>query len=191
MSFSVIHRNRQIDIVPQGVISLAVDSEGVFTAALRKDSSIDVYNVDDAKNAYISFTIPARPSLKIKTVLWIPYANSSSLNFNSNYPKERLICATLTGYIIEWDLSTLQEKSRVNVYGGGVHSIAISPNHKYIACACDDGSVQIFNSGYSTENSSDMLSLSSSGSISSSIYSSSISFISSLPQQRNNKTVAV
>ncbi|KAK2953509.1 putative U3 small nucleolar RNA-associated protein 4 like protein [Blattamonas nauphoetae] len=154
-----IHRNRLVDWIPSSIVSVAIDPTGNFTALARENSSIEIYSTANLSNIFLYCAIPPRESLQIRSLVWIPDLQHSSMSIKSQdttkIPTYRLIAGTLTGHLIEWNLSRLSEQYMIDTHGGAVWNLALSPNGELLGVACEDGSVRLYSTGVSSDDSDD------------------------------------
>jgi WD40 repeat protein len=99
--------------------------------AARKGTSL---LITGPKN--LTQTIPGSQSEPIEALCWT--LTNSTL---------RLFSAGLSGSIVEHDLTTLLPKAVTHSMGGGVWSMAASPQLDRIAVGCEDGLTRVFGFG--------------------------------------------
>lgn len=69
------------------------------------------------------------PSAYLRSIFWF---------------QDRLLTGGLNGQICEWDLSRLEEKKTHDSMGGPIWNMSLSSGWKFLAIACEDGSVRVF-----------------------------------------------
>lgn len=102
------------------------------------DSSSDEENVKMAKPELPVFEKPSAEKLNIKHIL--------PLEISSSLPQARLFTAGVDGRIREWNLKDggRQETFSLDVVGGAIWCMAVSPDQDTIAVGSEDGRVRLF-----------------------------------------------
>ena len=72
--------------------------------------------------------------------MWIRNDNNTENSF-FNY---RLFGSGLQGQVFEVNLHTMCVENQSDSYGGPVWMVDKNPNNNTIACACEDGSIRLF-----------------------------------------------
>lgn len=107
------------------------------------DSDVDMEVTLNLKNTNRNTHTPARISMsdtKLNLKHQLPLSTSSTL------PRARFFTAGVDGRIREWNMvdGCRQEIFSVDVNGGSIWSLAVSPDQETLAVGCEDGRVRLF-----------------------------------------------
>ncbi|GMH38641.1 hypothetical protein BSKO_06525 [Bryopsis sp. KO-2023] len=123
---------------PTAIVALAATEDGCFVAAARESGAIEVYETSDEFPTFsLAKVIPGRKGAAISSLLWAKGGKG----------RWRLLSGGLDGFIVEWDLQTLDVKTSETAHGGAVWGMAMKTSkdgEQLLAAACDDGSVRVF-----------------------------------------------
>ena len=109
------------------------------------DSSADEVDISPAiaKNAAIELTKYTRDTSKLNSKHLLPLAESDK------FPRARLFTAGVDGRLREWSNSLQTGNQTVEIFsidvnGGAIWSLAVSPDQKVLAVGCEDGRIRLF-----------------------------------------------
>uniref|UniRef100_A0A7N9CIT1 UTP4 small subunit processome component n=1 Tax=Macaca fascicularis TaxID=9541 RepID=A0A7N9CIT1_MACFA len=129
-----VHRVRFFNYVPSGIRCVAYNNQSNRLAVSRTDGTVEVYNL--SANYFQEKFFPGHESRATEALCWAE--------------GQRLFSAGLNGEIMEYDLQALNIKYAVDVFGGPIWSMAVSPSgsqllvSKQLLVGCEDGSVKLF-----------------------------------------------
>nr|XP_015298583.1 PREDICTED: cirhin isoform X4 [Macaca fascicularis] len=123
-----VHRVRFFNYVPSGIRCVAYNNQSNRLAVSRTDGTVEVYNL--SANYFQEKFFPGHESRATEALCWAE--------------GQRLFSAGLNGEIMEYDLQALNIKYAVDVFGGPIWSMAVSPSGSQLLVGCEDGSVKLF-----------------------------------------------
>jgi U3 small nucleolar RNA-associated protein 4 len=114
----------------------------------RENNSIEIWKADTFAQIVV---VPGHKNVDIRCLHWlepdaVPGNAENILYYNRQKGKKtltkkrRLITTGLNGVIIEWDLLTMQPKSKLNIHCAIWQSVMVG---KFMYVACEDGSIRV------------------------------------------------
>ncbi|CAL4191113.1 unnamed protein product, partial [Meganyctiphanes norvegica] len=122
-----IHNVRFYDHEPKAIHCMAYEESAERLALSRADGSIEIWNC--SYRPYLYHVIGGNEESSVEALIWC---------------HGRLFSAGLHGFILEYDLGTLQAKSHTAVTGGPTWCLALSPDKKKLAAGTEEGYVCLF-----------------------------------------------
>eukprot|EP00736_Rhodelphis_marinus_P011539 Rmarinus@m.12070 len=123
-----VHRCNFVDWVPSPITALSYSKDGSRLAVGHEDGNIDVWRTD---YWILERTLIGTASTK----------SPSSIVWTSG---TSLICSSLSGYLTTWNLADLRSGTSVESHGGAVWGLSMDESGSYVAAACDDGGIRVF-----------------------------------------------
>ena len=133
-----VHRCKFFEWMPSAVCAMAYHPELPMLAIGRENGNIEFWNTEE--KWFCESVISGHENLSIRSLIW---TNAIS---NSEHPfyKYRLFGAGLQGQLFEINLHRLCVEVQSDSYGGPVWMMQRNPNNDTVACACEDGSLRLF-----------------------------------------------
>ena len=104
---------------------------------LKKNGFVKLYIILEL---FHEQTIPGHENLSIRSLVWCQNEFETELSLF----KYKLFGTGLQGQIFEVNLHSLSIENKSDSYGGPVWMMAKNPQNHTLACACEDGSIRLF-----------------------------------------------
>jgi len=129
----VVHRCRFTEWTPSGIQSISVKQDGSSVAVARSNGDIEIWSTQG--NWFCEKRIPGTQDLATTALQW---AN------------DRLYSVGMNACLVEWDTNALVPAHIADALGGPIWCASVSPNNKFIAVGCMDGTLRLFDITYPT-----------------------------------------
>ena len=146
-----IHRCGLVETVAAAVVSVSMAGTEDAVAVGRGDGSVEVWRRAAGRGGvggrsvwYVSCRIPGRENGRVEALAW---AGGGGKGVASSAPAPpRLFCGGYQGILTEVDVASGMPRHVEDSYGGPVWGMRLdpSPEGRFLAVACDDGGVRLF-----------------------------------------------
>jgi U3 small nucleolar RNA-associated protein 4 len=120
---------------------VAFNKAQTLLAVARTTGDIEIWTTNGATvHSWVPIKrIPAQSQTTVEAIVW---------KFDKLDDTEKLYTAGLHGCITEWDLETLLPKNTSEVLGGAIWDMCTSDNSEYLAVACEDGKIRMYDTQF-------------------------------------------
>lgn len=141
----LLHRCQFVPFSSGSISQMIYDPNSHHLAICRSNGDIDIFtvhhNVDPVTTPRIA------PLVRIPTAGFHRVVQCIAFGHSSNHQSAHLICGTLSGHLLQWDLLSMTMISSIDLHGGAIWCLAISPTSSLsegaVAAGCSDGSVRL------------------------------------------------
>lgn len=124
--------------VPSGVSCFAFHPELPLLAVGRESGNVELWNTEE--KFFVEYVISGNDHLSIRSLIW---SNAVS-GVSDPLHRYRLFGGGLQGSVFEIDLEKMSFSNYCDSFGGPIWSISKQPGSNVMACACEDGSIRLF-----------------------------------------------